>query len=200
VIAKKFEMNKSECRRYRRIALDLPARITVNTIDEYPGRLLNMSPGDMALQAEGGFAIGDAAVVHIKKLDIIEGRIARVLPDGFALSFRLSRSRRAALTERLMLLANPDFAADLTDRRVTPRHGTGDQRMVCRLQDGSSLFVRVLDQSVDGIAVESKRKPPVGTPIHVGRAKGVIMRHTPRGFVVVYELEPAAPAVKLRAV
>lgn len=188
-------------RRYRRIALDLPARIVVNSIDEYEGRLVNISPGDLAVRVEGKVAVGDAAVVSIKELDVIEGRIARIMPDGFALSFMLSKKRRTILVEQLMLRANGDHAVGLGDRRGAPRHAAGEQRMACRLGDGTSLFVRVLDRSVDGVAVDSPKKPPVGSEIYIGRTRSVIVRHTARGFVAIYEPTGARQATpRLRAV
>lgn len=201
-----MKTTKSELRRYRRIPLDLPARVIVNGIDEYDGRLLNISPGDLSVTVDARVVKGDAAVIYVSGLDVIEGRIVRTFPDGFALSFILSRRRRTLLTEQLMQRANPDFAAGLGDRRSAPRHPTAEQRMVCRLPDGGSLFVRVLDQSVDGVSVESPRKPAVGSAIHVGRQRAIILRHTPRGFVAVYERAVSSKEVsvasppKLRAV
>ena len=201
-----MKMIKSEQRRYRRIPLDLPARIVVNGIDEFDGRLVNISPGDLSVTVDARAVKGDAAVIYVSGLDVIEGRIVRTFPDGFALSFLLSRRRRALLTEQLMLRANPNFVAGLTDRRSAPRHPTAEQRMVCRLPDGGSLFVRVLDHSVDGASVESPRKPAVGSSIHIGRQRAIILRHTPRGFVAVYERaivgkeNAVASLPKLRAV
>ncbi len=180
-------MSRNELRRYRRIPLDLPVRIVVNSIDEYEGRLLNMSPGDLAVKVEAKVVVGDAAVVSIKGLDVIEGRIARVMPDGFALSFMLSKRRRSILVEQLMLKANSDHSAGLADRRTSPRHFVGEQRMSCRLADGTSLFVRVLDRSVDGVSVDSPKRPSVGAEILIGRTRSVVVRHTARGFVAVYE-------------
>ena len=177
----------SELRRYRRIPIDLPARASINGVEEVHGKLLNMSPGDLAMKADAAPRIGDAAVVYIPELDVIEGTVARVFPDGFALSFRLSRVRRALLTEKLMRIVNPELAEGLRDRRTSPRHPMKSRRMVCRLPDGSSMFVRVLDMSVDGVALEATKKPPVGVDIHVGRMRGIVMRHTPRGFVVAYD-------------
>jgi len=194
-------MTKRELRRYRRIPLDLPAKITLNAMNEYDGRLVNISPGDMALKLDAKAQQGDAVVVAISGLDVIEGRVARLYPDGFAASFLLSRKRRLILTEQLMLRVNPSFSDGLTDRRNTPRHSEGDKRMVCRMPDGTSLFVKILDRSVDGISVDAQRKPPVGAAIHVGRSRGIVVRHTPRGFVVVHENENAEKADKhLRAV
>ncbi len=199
-------MTKSDNRRFQRVALDLPARIIVNGIDEFDGQLVNISPGDLALKVNARVMKGDAAVVYVSGLDVIEGRIVRTFPDGFALSFLLSRRRRTLLTEQLMLRANGSLAANLADRRGAPRHPGAEQRMVCRLPDGGSLYVRVLDMSVDGVSVEAPRKPAVGSAIHVGRQKAIVIRHTPRGFVALYEraaLAAGAPDVrpaKLRAV
>lgn len=177
----------SELRRYRRVPLGLPARAIINSVSECNGTLLNISPGDLAMQAPFEPVVGDAATIYVKELDVIEGTVARVFPDGFAISFRLSRARRSLLTEKLMKIVNANVAQDLADRRDAPRHQVRSQRMVCRLPDGSSMFVRVLDTSVDGVAVEAPKKPPVGGDIYVGRFRGVVARHTPRGFVVVYD-------------
>ncbi|MEL7491514.1 MAG: PilZ domain-containing protein [Pseudomonadota bacterium] len=193
-------MLKKELRRYRRIALDLTARVTINAIDEYDARLINISPGDMAIKIDAPAIPGDAVVVAIDGLDILEGRVARTFPDGIAVSFMLSRKRRLLLTEQLMLRSNRQFSEGLGDRRNALRHNEHDKRMVCRLPDGTSLFVKIIDQSVDGIAVDAPRKPPVGTSIHVGRARGVVTRHTPRGFVVVRETEAENEDQKLRVV
>ena len=184
-------MFKSDGRRYRRISLNLPVRIVINAVDEYEGRLLNISPGDMALITDAKVMVGDAAVVHIEDLDVIESTIARTFPDGFAVSFLLSKRRRNLLTEQLMLRANPDFADGLADRRTTLRHRDGGSRTICRLADGSSLMVTIVDTSVNGVSVDARRRPSIGSSIHVGRRRGVIVRHTPRGFVVVYETTQA---------
>ncbi|MBY0421180.1 MAG: PilZ domain-containing protein [Parvularculaceae bacterium] len=198
-------MSQSEQRRFRRISLDLPARVVVNSIDEKLGRLVNISPGSLAVRVEGKVSVGDAAVVYISGLDVIEGRVARVLPDGFALSFLLSKKRRQILIEQLMLRANPGSMAGLADKRAAPRHTGGDQRMVCRLSDGGSLFVKVLEWSVNGVSVDSPRKPPVGAGILIGRLRATVLRHTHRGFVALYD-HPAdmtaevRPEPRLRAV
>lgn len=199
-------LSKADNRRFQRIPLELPARIIINGIDEFDGQLVNISPGDLAVKVNAQVVKGDAAVIYISGLDVIEGRIARTFPDGFALSFLLSRKRRTLLTEQLMLRANGPLAAGLGDRRTAPRHPGAEQRMVCRLPDGGSLYVRVLDTSVDGVAVEAPRKPAVGSAIHVGRQKAIVIRHTARGFVALYERAAQAAASpemrqgKLRAV
>ena len=193
-------MGKSDERRYRRIRLDLPARIVVNTTDEFEGRLLNISPGSLALLGEMKAVVGDAVVVRIKGLDVIEGTVARRFPDGVGVSFLLSKSRRALLTENLIRLANPAFAEGLGDRRETPRHPGSNARTTCRLPDGTSLFVKVVDMSVDGVSVDAPRRPSIGTAILIGRQRGMIVRHTPRGFVVVYDSDKGAAQPILRAV
>lgn len=180
-------MRKSDQRRYKRISLNLDARVAVNAGTPVESRLVNISPGDLAIMTSADAIIGDAAVVQISGLDVIEGTVARVLPDGFAVSFLLSKKRRAILTEKLMLMSNPSVADGLADRRSEPRHTMPASRSACRLEDGTSLFVRVIDQSVSGVSVEARRRPAVGSSIHIGRERGIVARHTPRGFVVVYD-------------
>ena len=180
-------MAKTDARRYRRISLDLPASITVNATDDYEGRLLNISPGNLAIISAAKVVEGDAVVLRIKGLDEIEATVTRILPDGFAAAFMLSRRRRIKLTEQLMLRANEQYKEGLEDRRRSLRHRDAPTRAACRLADGASLFVKILDSSLDGVAVEAPRRPAIGSEIHVGRRRGVVIRHTPRGFVVVYE-------------
>lgn len=197
----KSVMRKSDSRRFQRIPVDLPARIVINGIDEYQGALINISPGDLAVSVKANVVVGDAAVILAGGIDIIEGTVVRLTPDGFALSFLLSRRRRTVLTEQLMLRANPGYADGLRDRRTSPRHFVGDQRMVCRLPDGTSLFVKLLDRSVEGVSVDAPRKPEVGAVIHIGRSRAIVVRHTPRGFAAVYEPRAgSADAPRLRAV
>ena len=180
-------MAKTDARRYRRISLNLPASITVNATEEFEGRLLNISPGDFAVISDAKVVEGDAVIIRISGLDEIEATVARILPDGFAASFILSKGRRTKLTEQLMLRVNEQYKDGLEDRRDTLRHRVGQSRAACRLADGTSLFVKIIDSSANGVSVEAPRRPALGSEIHVGRRRGVIFRHTPRGFVVVYE-------------
>lgn len=202
---KKPALWKNEVRRYRRIPLDLPARIKINSIDEYKGVLINMSPGDLSLKCDAKAVVGDAVVIYVSGLDVIEGTVVRKLPDGFAVSFMLSKRRRATLTEQLILRANPAFTDGLQDRRRAPRHLIGEQRTICRLPDGSTMFAKILDRSVDGMSLDARKRPEIGAVLHVGQDRAVVVRHTPRGFVAAYAAEDAekgedAQASHLRAV
>ncbi|MEM9169459.1 MAG: hypothetical protein AAGC56_07365 [Pseudomonadota bacterium] len=197
-------MSQRAQRRYRRVRLELPARITINAIDDYVGETVTVSPGDLAMRSDAQVVVGDAVVAAIKDLDFVEGRVARVFPGGFAMSFRLPKNRRRILTELLMVRMNGEMAAGVGDRRSSPRHNEGDKRSICRLPNGGSVLVKIVNRSVDGVAVEATRKPPIGSPIHVGRQRGVILRHTLRGFVVIFDPtetgSTATPEQRLRAV
>ena len=178
-------MSKRNLRRYRRMPINEPVRFTVNAIDDYVGRVTEISPGDLVIRSNALLTAGDAVVASIHNLDVIEGRVARIFPSGFALSFRLASKRRRMLTDALMLRLNPEYALPYRDQRQSPRHIEADRRMACRLPDGTSMMVKIIDRSVDGIAIDAPRQPHIGTPIQVGRLRGIVLRHTPRGFVVV---------------
>lgn len=174
-------------RRYRRVALDRPAEIIVNTIDVYVGRIVNISPGDVALQCTAEVRTGDTAIVYVRDLDILPGRIIRHLPDGFAMSLMLSKSRRAQLTEKLFVHTNTSYQSKIDERRAAPRHKKGDERSLCMLPDGSSIYVKIIDMSVNGAAIDSTRKPDIGTSVRLTQRNGVVIRHTPRGFAISFD-------------
>jgi hypothetical protein len=194
-------MSKNDARRYHRVPLRLPVSVIINAGEEIDGALLNISPGGLAVLAEAKPLPGDAVSVRIKDLDVIDGTVARIFPDGFAISYFLSKRRKAQLMEKLMLAANAAHAQGLEDRRKSLRHPASNTPTTCRLADGSSLIVRIVNTSVDGVAVDSSRRPDIGAEIHVGRRCGVVVRHTPRGFVVVYDTAAQTePATILRRV
>ncbi len=192
-------MAKNDARRYRRVALRLPVRIMINAGEEFDGTLINISPGGLAVKADAAPLPGDAASIRIKDLDVIDGTVARRIPDGFAMSYLLSKRRKALLTEKLMVAANAAHAEGLEDRRKSLRHPGSNAPTICRLGDGASLIVKIIDTSVDGVAVESSRRPAIGAEIYVCRRHGVVVRHTPRGFVVIYDAAAQA-ALSLRRV
>lgn len=180
-------MGKRYQRRYQRVALNVAADVVVNSIDIFDGRLINVSPGGLALVCKAPVTIGDSVVVYAQNLDILPGRIVRLLPDGFAAELILTKSRRLKLIEQLFMHSNPAYRDSVSERRATPRHGYRDQRTVCRLPDGSGLFVKIIDMSVNGAAVDSQRKPALGTPIRIAQRNGVVVRHTPRGFAIGFD-------------
>ncbi len=179
------EKNK---RRFRRIALNRPAEIVINAIDVYQGHIVNISPGDVALKCKSTVLIGDTAVIYVRDIDILPGRIIRHLPDGFVLSLMLSKTHQEKLTEKLFTQTNSGYQDTIDERRATPRHKKRDERSICRLADGSALFVKVIDISVTGAAVDAARKPEVGTTIRLAQRNGVVIRHTPRGFAISFDL------------
>lgn len=174
-------------RRYRRIALDRPAEIVVNSIDVYAGRLQNLSPGDAAVQCDAPVSIGDMATIYARDVDILPGRVVRHLPDGFALALMLSKSHRQKLIEKLFAQTNSDYLDAIDERRASPRHQKPDQPSLCRLHDGSTIFVKIIDVSVNGAAVDAKRKPAVGSAIRLAQRNGIVTRHTPRGFAISFD-------------
>lgn len=180
-------MGKRYQRRHQRVALNIPAEVVVNSIDIVKGVLINVSPGGLALVCDAPVTVGDSIIVYARDLDILPGRVARLLPDGFAASLILTKSHRIKLIEQLFLHTNPAYRDSVNERRATPRHGHHDQHNVCRLPDGSGLFVKIIDMSVNGAAVDSRRKPSIGTPIRIAQRSGIVVRHTPRGFAIGFE-------------
>ena len=195
-------MTMTENRRYRRVSAELPADVTINTTTRHACTVLNISPGDLFLQGKLDAVIGDAVVIRIHGLDVIEGSVARVLPDGVAVSYILSKKRQTNLIEKLTIQANKSFSKGLDDRRSSLRHRQTGKHTVCRLEDGTSLFAKIIDVSPESMSLDVGRRPELGSVIHVGRERGTVVRHTPRGFIFVLDAEQGSEQTedKLKAI
>ncbi len=179
-------MGRENSRRFRRVALSKPAEIVINAIDIVPGIIINASAGDAAIACETKVDLGDKVIVYVPDLDILPSRVTRLTQDGFAVRLTLNKTRREKLAEQLFLHLNTSFA-NSEERRATPRHFQGDARTVCSLPDGQCLFVKVIDMSVNGAAVDSFRRPAVGARIRLSQRQGIVTRHTPRGFAIAFD-------------
>lgn len=180
-----------EARRYRRVDVDTPAEIVINTVNNFTGRLINISPGDAGIYCKTHVNLGDLAIIYAKNVDILPGRIVRTFPDGFAMSLTISEKHRRQLIETLFARRNQQYSAAIRERRATPRHQQADESTLCTLAGGPTIFVKIADMSVNGAAVESQKKPAIGTALRLGQRSGIVMRHTPKGFAISFDAPPA---------
>lgn len=103
--AKILPLNE-ERRRHQRVRIDLLGRLMLENRQEYPCRIINMSPGGAAVMADAPGKVGERVIAYVDHLGRLEGKIARAFEGGFAMSIGATPRKREKLAAQLTWLAN----------------------------------------------------------------------------------------------
>lgn len=176
-----------ERRRHQRVRVDLLGRLMLENRQEYPCRIVNMSPGGMAVMADAPGKLGERVIAYVDHLGRLEGKIAREFEGGFAMSIGATPRKREKLAAQLTWLANRQILNLPEDRRhgrIVPRNPRG--RLI--LPNGTHVDCRVIDMSLSGaaIAVPPALLPPIGTAVTIGKTSGRVVRHIDDGFAIEF--------------
>lgn len=115
----------------------------------------------MALIAPVAGRPGERIIAYVDHLGRLEGHIARVFQNGFAVSISATPRKRDKLAAQLTWLANP------VGRLLMP--------------NGVNLACRS-SQSGAGIA----QRPPIGALVTLGKVQGRVVRHLEDGFAIEF--------------
>jgi hypothetical protein len=174
-----------ERRRFQRVKVDLLGRYMLPDRHEFPCQVVNMSPGGMALMAPVCGQPGDRVVAYVDHLGRLEGHIARIFPNGFAMTIGATTRKRDKLAAQLTWLANRhilDLPEDRRHGRVVPRNPVG--RLI--LPNGINVACRIVDISQSGAGVITDQRPPIGAPVTLGKVQGRVVRHLEDGFAIEF--------------
>jgi hypothetical protein len=176
-----------ERRRHQRVRVDLLGRLMLVDRQEYPCRVINMSPGGIAVMAEAPGKIGERVIAYVDHLGRLEGKITREFEGGFAMSIGATPRKREKLAAQLTWLANRQILNLPEDRRhgrIVPRNPMA--RLI--LPNGTNIACRVIDMSLSGaaIAVPPELLPPIGAAITIGKTQGRVVRHIDDGFAIEF--------------
>lgn len=172
-------------RRHQRVGVALLGRYMLTNRHEYPCRTLDISPGGASIIAPVKGVVGERVVVYLEHLGRIEGQIARLVSDGFAMSILATPRKREKLAAQLTWLANRHelgLPEDRKHERVTPT----DPRSTMTLDDGRAYQVRLIDVSVSGAAIATDMRPSIGMPVTIGETMSMVVRHFPTGIAVEF--------------
>ena len=125
---------------------------------EYDCEVINMSPGDLAVTAPVSGRMGERVVAYVDHLGQLRGKIARLLPNGFAIILSATPRKRDKLAAQLTWLANRQILQLPEDRRhgrFAPRNSMG--HMI--LPNGLNVVCRVIDLSLSGAAIGTDHHP-----------------------------------------
>jgi hypothetical protein len=174
-----------ERRRHQRVKVNLLGRYMLPDRREFPCQVINMSPGGMAMIAPVSGGPGDRIIAYVDHLGRLEGQIARVFENGFAMTISATARKRDKLAAQLTWLANRnilDLPEDRRHGRIVPRNPVG--RLI--LPNGVNLTCRIIDVSQSGAGIASKERPPIGALVTLGKVQGRVVRHLEDGFAIEF--------------
>jgi hypothetical protein len=130
---------------------------------------------------------GERVIAYVDHLGRLEGKIARLLDNGFAMTISATSRKRDKLAAQLTWLANRQILNLPEDRRhgrFTPRNSLG--RLI--LPNGTNVTCRVIDLSASGaaIAIAPDLLPAIGTAVTIGKTMGRVVRHIEDGFAIEF--------------
>ena len=174
-----------ERRRFNRVTVDLLGRFMREDRSEYPCRVENMSPGDVAVVTHVVPRENETVIIYIDHVGRIEALVSRQYKGGFAATIRTTDRKREKLAAQLTWLANRHEMALPEDRRherVQPR--TPIVELV--LEDDRRYKVRIVDLSLSGAAIASPVRPVIGSRVTLGRMQGRVVRHLEDGVAIEF--------------
>ena len=172
-------------RRHQRVKVNLLGRYMLADRREFPCQVVNMSPGGMALIAPVTAAQGERIIAYVDHLGRLEGRVARIFQNGFAMTIGATARKRDKLAAQLTWLANRnilDLPEDRRHGRIVPRNPVG--RLI--MPNGVNLTCRIIDVSQSGAGIATDQRPAIGALVTLGKVQGRVVRHLEEGFAVEF--------------
>jgi len=177
-----------ERRRFQRVKVHLLGRYMLPDRREFPCQVINMSPGGLALLGPGIGQVGDRVIAYLDHIGRVEGKIARIIDNGFAMTVGATPRKRDKLAAQLTWLANRDILNLPEDRRhdrILPRNPIA----LLTLEDGLQMNGRIIDLSLSGAAIAAEKRPPLNAHIMLGRIPSRVVRHLEDGFALEFAHE-----------
>lgn len=174
-----------ERRRFQRVAVNLLGRYMLPDRREFPCQVSDMSPGGMALIAPVCGNVGDRVIAYVDHLGRLEGKIARMLQNGFAMTISATPRKRDKLAAQLTWLANRSILNLPEDRR----HGRFVPKVVVArlvMPNGTNVGIRIIDLSLSGAGIATQARPEVGSLVTLGKIPGRVVRHLEEGFAMEF--------------
>lgn len=129
--------------------------------------------------------VGDRVIAYLDHVGRVEGKITRIIDNGFAMTVNATPRKRDKMAAQLTWLANRQILNLPEDRRhdrIVPRNPTA--RIL--LADGQEMLCRVIDMSLSGAAISSQTRPEIGAKVTIGRVQAQVIRHLEDGFALEF--------------
>src|ERR1700761_7217382 len=184
-----------ERRRFQRVKVHLLGRYMLPDRREFPCQIINMSPGGLALLAPGIGNVGDRVIAYLDHIGRVEGKITRIIDNGFAMTVGATARKRDKLAAQLTWLANRDILHLPEDRRhdrIIPRNPIA----LMTLDDGTKMTCRIIDLSASGAAIAAETRPQMKSSVMLGRVAARVIRNLEEGFALEFVHEQLAETLE----
>jgi hypothetical protein len=184
-----------ERRRFQRVKVHLLGRYMLPDRREFPCQIVNMSPGGLAMLAPGIGNVGDRIIAYLDHIGRVEGKITRIIDNGFAMSVGATPRKRDKLAAQLTWLANRDILNLPEDRRhdrIVPRNPIA----ILTMADGAKMTCRIIDMSLSGAAIAAEHRPPMQSQVALGEVQARVVRHLEEGFALEFVHEQNAETLE----
>src|SRR5260370_28007459 len=174
-----------ERRRFQRVKVHLLGRYMLQDRREFPCQVINMSPGGLALLAQGIGSVGERVVAYLDHIGRVEGKITRIIDNGFAMTVSATPRKRDKLAAQLTWLANRDILNLPEDRRhdrIVPRNPIA----VLTLEDGTKMTCRLIDLSLSGAAIAAENRPALKSHVMLGKVQARVVRNLEDGLAIEF--------------
>ncbi len=171
--------------RFQRVRINLLGRYMLADRREFPGQVIEMSPGDLMMIAPQTGSPGERVITYVDHLGRLEGSITRVTENGFEMQVAATDRKRDKLAAQLIWLANRELlnlAEDRRHGRIVPKRPM--TQLI--LPNGVNVTCRVIDASESGAAIATTERPGVGLLVTVGKLQGRVVRHIDDGFAMEF--------------
>ena len=177
------ELSPSERRRHARVDYVAKARILRADGVEEPCLVVNISAGGALLKAKSPPEDGEHVVLYIDNVGRFEASVIRTGKHTFAVDYRARRSKSRRTADALIIAVNE--RGRRIDRRGAPRIRQ-EKPATVTFENGDTATCSILDISLTGASIEIDPKPPLGTPLVVGKMAAKVVRRHETGVGVVF--------------
>src|SRR5207244_1614330 len=95
--------------RFQRVRINLLGRYMLADRREFPGQVVEMSPGDLVMIAPQTGAAGERVIAYIDHIGRVEGTISHLTDNGFEMRVGATDRKRDKLAAQLTWLANREL-------------------------------------------------------------------------------------------
>jgi len=175
-----------ERRRFRRMPIKVSGRLLDGLGREHDCRTADISPGDIRIAAPILPPVGDRVVIYLAGFGRVSGYVARKCGEGeVAVIFDFTAHKREKMAEQLTIAVNRDLGIEEDHRPISD----GSQLIKLEFETGEAYEGEVVDFSLAGITIKSRRPPPlIGVWVRAGNIYGRVARLIEGGFAI--DLEP----------